>query len=400
MGILDDFRAARVAFAHAQKQERQPSQLARMPEATPLEGTNMSLFWSQIPDFWAETYGGSSGFISPAMAEKVWVANRCMQLNAQQIAAMPLHFHSTAEGGGYEPAWISSPDPNWYPNGISDVIFSIVKQIYGWGFSCQLVTSRYANGFPQTWTVIDSALMSINVEKGRRTYKAGEQELDPDDVIQIDRNPSSAIHGTSAIRAFATQAWGLLAGSELSRSVMQGGVPTSVLKSERKLTSEQAEKLQTQWVARTAERGGAPPVLPPEVSFETLSMSPEDLLLIEGLEFDARIIASAYGVPAFLLNLVLAGGLTYQNPAMLGEYWWRFELRTTAKRITDAFTAQMLPRGNWVDFDAADTFAPLIDTEDDVQLSLPPDAPPIAGATPADQNGNGVRPIRPLEVSV
>jgi HK97 family phage portal protein len=403
MPILDDFRAARGVLERVYKQERQPSQLARMPEATPLEGTNMSLWWSQIPDFWAEAFGTSSAFISPAMAEKVWVAERCMQLNAQQIAAMPLHFHSTAEGGGYEPAWISSPDPNWYPNGISDVIFAIVKQLYGWGFSCQLVTSRYASGFPQTFTVLDSSVMSIDVKNGRRTYKAGELELDPMDVVQIDRNPSNALHGSSAIRAFATQAWGLLAGSELSRSVMQGGIPSTVLKSERKLTKEQAEAIQAQWTARLSERGGAPPVLPPELSFEKISMSPDDLLLIDGLEFDARILASAYGVPAFLLNLVLAGGLTYQNPAMLGEYWWRFELRTTAKRITDAFTAQMLPRGNWVDFDAADTFAPLMPEsgEDDVQLSLPLEPPNVAGASPVDQNGNGaVRPIRPLEVRV
>lgn len=374
---------------------------ARMPEATPLEGTNMSLWWSQIPDFWAEAFGGSSAFISPAMAEKVWVCDRCMQLNAQQIAAMPLRFHSTAPGGGYEPAWVSAPDPNWYPNGISDAVFAIVKQIYGWGFSCQQVTSRYANGFPQSWTVLPSEVMTIGVENGRRTYKAGETELDPSDIVQIDRNPGNALHGTSAIRSFATQAWGLLAGSELSRSVMQGGVPSTVLKSDRKLTKEQAEAIQAQWMARTTDRGGAPPVLPPELSFETLSMSPDDLLLIDGLEFDARILASAYGVPAFLLNLVLAGGLTYQNPAMLGEYWWRFELRTTAKRITDAFTAQMLPRGNWVDFHAADTFAPLIDSEDDVQLSGADelDVPNVANASPADQNGS-LRPIRPMEVRV
>jgi hypothetical protein len=31
----------------------------------------------------------------------------------------------------------------------------------------------------------------------------------------------------------------------------------------------------------------------------------------------------------------------------------------TATRIANAFSAQMLPRGQWVSFDAADTFADL-----------------------------------------
>jgi hypothetical protein len=72
---------------------------------------------------------------------------------------------------------------------------------------------------------------------------------------------------------------------------------------------------------------------------------------------DAKAIATAYGVPSVLLNMALQGGLTYQNPAALGEMWWRFELRTTAKRGSRTRSARRcLPRGQWVCFDAADTF--------------------------------------------
>ena len=61
--------------------------------------------------------------------------------------------------------------------------------------------------------------------------------------------------------------------------------------------------------------------------------------------------------------------------------WWRFELRPTATRIANALTAQMLPRGQWVSFDAADTFAPIVEgsEEDDPQGSQ------VAKASPAQQ---------------
>jgi phage portal protein BeeE len=98
-------------------------------------------------------------------------------------------------------------------------------------------------------------------------------------------------------------------------------------------------------------------VLRPRLTFEKLSFNPKDLALLETQEFDAKAIATAYGVPSVLLNMALQGGLTYQNPAALGEMWWRFELRPTATRIANAFSAQMLPRGQWVWLDAADTFA-------------------------------------------
>lgn len=370
--------------------------LGRETPPPPLEGTNSSLWgglsYPSIDDFWSTTFGPSIAFMSPTTAEKVWVANRCIQLNAQQIASMPLDFHGT-----YEPAWVSDPDPTWYPNGISDAVFSVVRSLYGWGFAIVYVTARYASGFPSSWTVVDPSVVSIDVVRGRRRYKVNDEVLNPFDVVQIDRNPGTGVQGSPAISSYASQAWGLLAGSELSRSVLTGGVPQVALKSQRKLTKQQAEDLQSQWVTRTQTRGGAPPVLPPEIGFEEISLSPSDLLLIDGLGFNARVIASAYGVPPFLLNLPLEGGLTYQNPEKLGEFWWRFELRPTAKRIADAFSASLLPRGNWVTFDASDTFAPIsventpgsgeASEEDDPQLanaepSATADATPAPSPTP------------------
>jgi hypothetical protein len=349
-------------------------------EPVPLEGTRMDLFNSAIPSFFAEN--GMTSTFSPgnaALSEQVWVANRCMQLNAQQVATMPIQFFAPANT--LEPAWVSAPDPHWYPNGIADALFAIVAQIYGWGFSCQYVTDFYADGFPRTWTVLDSAAMSIKLEDGARQYKYGENYLDPMRVVQIDRNPGARVHGTSALRAYAQNAWGLQAAGNQSMTVNQGGVPKYYIKSERKLTKEQAEALQTAWMTAAGNRNGAPPIVPPELTPTEMSFDPADLALLDTQEFNARAIASAFGVPAMLLNMPVTGGLTYQNPAALGEMWWRFELRTLATRIANAWSAQMLPRGQWVSFDAADTFMPLTEMSDDDD----PQASQVAKASPAQR---------------
>jgi hypothetical protein len=352
----------------------------------PLEGTSMSLFNSIIPDFWQQTYG-TQIYGDARLAQQVWAAGRCQHMNSSQIAAMPLRFH-----GSFEPAWVSSPDPAQFPNGIGDAMYAIVDQLYGWGWSLQYVTDFYADGFPRRWTVIPSGSCEPRYdEDGGKVYKLGETLLDPSRVVQIDRNPTTAAHGTSALRAYAQAAYGLLAAGNQSVSVSQGGIPQAVLRSERKLTKAQAEALQAQWIAATSARNGAPPILPPELSFEVLSINPSDLSLLETQEWNARVIATAYGTPSVLLNMALQGGLTYQNPLALMQMWWLTELRTVAKRVVDAWSAQMLPRGSWVSVDASDITTELDaeSSEDDPQLSQ------VAKASPAQQTG--ARPLTAIE---
>ena len=368
--------------------------------------------WPDVAAFW-DTLSGS-GF-SPRLLERVWCANRCVQLNAQQIASMPLRFF-----GGFEPAWTSNPDPNWYPNGIGDAVFAAAWSMYGWGDAFLYVTARYANGFPSAWTVLDPAQVSVSLDRGRRVYRSAAVPLNPDDVVQISRDPRGGLRGTSALRSYAPHMAAAITSSELGKQLMGGGVPNSVLKSDRKLTADQASALQAQWMAATELRRGAPAILPPEITFEQLAFSPADLMLLEGQEFEARVIASAFGVPPHMVNMPLAGGLTYQSPEMLVEEWWRTELRPAGMRISQALSAQMLPRGSWVEFDARDVLAPsfqdlvtswskaLADkavTVDEYRAAvfrLPPLGEGEALddlTTPSVAEANNVQPLRPAQLS-
>lgn len=309
---------------------------------------------SLIEDFWDSVQGTGGGF-SPRQIERVWAANRCIQLNSQQIASMPLRFF----GGSSEPAWLGNPDPVWFPNGVGDAIFAAVRSMYGWGDAFLFITSRYADGRPASWTVLDpDPVVVTRGEDGRRRYRSGDLVLPPRNVVQISRDPTGGLRGTSALAAYASPMLSAIASGDLGKTIMDGGIPNAILKTEKKITQEQAEAIQAQWMTRSAIRRGAPAILPPDIDFKQLAFSPKDLLLIEAQEFDSRRIASAFGVPPYMLNIPLEGGLTYQSPAMLFETWWRSELRPAAGRIARALSANMLPRGSWVEFDARDVLAP------------------------------------------
>jgi len=384
-----------------------PADVKRVVRQTETAGEDV--FQTLVEDFWAGLTGMA---FSPRLIERVWVAARCIQLNAQQISRMPLRFFGTSE-----PAWVANPDPVWYPNGIGDAIFSAIDSMYRWGDAFIYITSRYSSGFPSAWTVLKAPMVSVESVEGRRRYRYGQVPLNSDDMVQVSRDPRGELKGTSALASYSAQMHGLLAASELGRIMMgEGGTPHAVIKSKRKVNEAQALKIQQKWVERTAVRRGAPAVIGPDLDFEQLSFSPADLLLLDAQQVDARIIASAMGVPALFVNLPIEGGLNYQSPSMLGEHWWRFELRPMGSTLTQALSAQMLPRGSYVEFDARDTLAPtfadlvsawvqLVDagivTIEELRaavLRLPPleqqealkalTTPPSAGASPADQPAN------------
>lgn len=385
-------------------------------DVQPLEGTNMSLWDSIIPNWWTENGMNDAGKMfwpgNGLLAERTWITNRCLQMNSQQIGSMPLRFEApnvAAGSSSVEPAWVSNPDPVYYPNGISSLIRACVRDYYGWGWFVLYVTSRYANGYPRTFTRVPASRCEPRWgADGYREYKVGDEYLDPRDIIQVDRDCGDgySAHGTSAIRSYAQLAWGLQAAGNQAMDVNQGGVPKAVLKvtdPNRKLDSTQAEALQTQWMTRTQARGGAPPVMQYGLDFETLGWNPKDMALLETQDFNALALATAFGMPAVLVNMTVGGGrgnsaLTYQTPAMVGDQWWRYELRPTAKAMADALTSQALPSGQWVWFDASDTFLPyepsnaaqtvLAKTEDDPEAasSLPmSDVPPAAAASPVQR---------------
>jgi HK97 family phage portal protein len=120
---------------------------------------------------------------------------------------------------------------------------------------------------------------------------------------------------------------------------------------------------------RAGARRGAPAVLPPDVEFQTFQFNPKDLLLLESRQWDAKQIAAAFGVPAFMLNMDQSGGLNYSNPEMLFATWWRTELYPVARRIESALSI-WLPRGNWVEFDPSASLRPDLATMTTTWLQL------------------------------
>jgi HK97 family phage portal protein len=298
--------------------------------------------------------------LPPGAAGNVGTVDRCLQLTAQQLAVMPLRYRHAEEVEGYERRWVTNPDPAWYPNGIKSAIFAAIWSMYAHGDAFFWVTSRYADGYPQSWSLLDAVSMHVEQEGGQRRYRSGDTWLRSEDVLQVSRNPTGALRGTGALAAYAPNVASAYQAEAYAADVYAStGVNRVALKSSRRLDSAQAEDLQAQWVAAVSRRLGAPAILPPDLELlQSLTIPPRDMMLLESREWDAKQIAAAFGVPAMLLNIAVTGGLAYQNPVQLVELWWRTELMPRAVLLAEALSTEWLPRGHWVEFDPSQALRP------------------------------------------
>jgi HK97 family phage portal protein len=124
----------------------------------------------------------------------------------------------------------------------------------------------------------------------------------------------------------------------------------AVLKHPANLNRKQSGDLQAGWVSARKRADGAPAVLSGGVELETLSLSPKDMALLDLRVFDEQRIASALGVPPFLIGLPNPGGMTYSNSTSLFDFHWRAMLRPSAQSFADPLSTWLLPRGTSIEF--------------------------------------------------
>jgi phage portal protein BeeE len=102
-------------------------------------------------------------------------------------------------------------------------------------------------------------------------------------------------------------------------------------------------------------------VLSGGLDYESVSMTPADMALLDLKYYDQRAICAAFGVPAPMLSVPTENGLTYQTTVMLADWHWRATLRTHSDSIARAMSNWALPRGVTLEFNPDRYVQPPID---------------------------------------
>lgn len=306
----------------------------------------MMMPWDGWPTDWNTPIGAAGSWRGRGMTGVVFA---CIDLNARVTADMPI----TAWTGGVptqpQPSWIPNPQPEIYASW-QDFWQQLWWSFQGAGEAIIFCTSRFADGFPRTFTVLSPWLVLIDLDDrtGMRRYYAPSGEEITDDVLHIryltDQLEPRGIGPLEAAGEHILAARTLTRyASDLARN---GGIPWAVLTHKFKLTSDQVKDLRTQWIEGARNRMGAPAILDQDLQIEQLQVTPKDMALRELQEHAESKTAVLLGVPPFLVGLPAGGdSLTYASTVSLFDYHWRSLLRPKGREIAAALAGWATPRG-------------------------------------------------------
>ena len=279
--------------------------------------------------------------------ERVATVGICVDLNTRQLASFPAY--AVRQRVPHDlPSWYSSsPEPELYSDWVA--FMKVAANVYQLAGECILwATGRFFDGFPARFVVLNPYQVDVD-EDGE--YWVGDEHLARADVCHINyqQGPAPAKRGIGPLRWAARHLVSAAALDRYATDIAQYGV-WAVLRHPQRLTAEQSGALQAQWCNARYRSGGAPAVLSGGVEFDALTLSPRDMALLDLKTFDLQMIAAAFGIPAFLVNLPQPGSLTYSSTAMLADWHWRSTLRPMAQAFSGAMSQWLLPRGTVIEF--------------------------------------------------
>lgn len=308
--------------------------------------------WQGWPTGWETPLWNSNAFPQKVVST-LWT---CIDLNTRELASFPIYGQKGVKIVPL-PEWSNNPEPSLYSDW-TEVAKQVFNTYFAMGESILWATGRYKDGLGPNgigsvarFVVLNPQLVNIELADGVVEYRLGNQVLDPDDVCHIKyQSMPTNLRGIGPLEWAAKS---ILSAAALERMnsdlATRGGVPWAILKSQRKLNGKESTDLQNAWVAGARNRQGAPAILSGSLELDTLTISPREMMMLEQRIFDETRIASALGVPPYLVGLPQPDGLTYSNSINLLDFHWRTTLRPAANTVYRALSNWLLPRGTKVE---------------------------------------------------
>jgi HK97 family phage portal protein len=337
---------------HAMYPEGQLESSGIMPEV---------MAWQGWPTGWnTPLWNGQPSFSK--LVSTLWT---CIDLNTRQLASFPIY---GVKGVTVVPLpeWSNNPEPEMYSDWTEAAkqlfnTFQAQGEIFLW------CTARKRDGLGpngigsvQRFVVLNPSFVNVEWSNGEIEYRLQGERIDKVDLLHIKyQSQPSNLRGIGPLEWCGQSVLSAAALEKMNANLAsKGGVPWAVLKSQRKLNGTESKSLQDAWIRGAQSRNGAPAVLSGSIDLETLTISPREMMMLEQRVFDETRIASAFGVPPFLVGLPQPSGLTYANANMLFDFHWRMTLRSSAAAVASAMSNWLLPRGTRFEFNRDDYVKP------------------------------------------
>lgn len=258
--------------------------------------------------------------VGRARAMALPTISRARDVLASIIGSCPIHQYGTQWDGEDvqelplppEP-WMIRPDATTTR---SHTLAWTFDDLFFYGRAHWYVTSRYANGFPASFTWLPAEYVTITANLVAGNHPIGEYtimfqgtELERRDVVSF-WSPLEPVLKVG-VRTICTAE--RLENASLRLATNPIGFGWLKVTGGEPLTPTELEEIGTGWVdARSAQDGNAVGVLSQDVDYVESSMDPSKLQLVEARNQASLDLARVANVPPWIVGISI-GGMTYSN---------------------------------------------------------------------------------------
>lgn len=258
---------------------------------------------------------GKNNGVSESSAMRLSAVYSCINVLSSSLAQLPLHVlrregDNVSKATDHAAFHLLKDSPNTWQTSY-DFREVLQAQVLGWGNGYGHI-KRTRRGELSSIDYVKSSYTTLERRGNRYFYASQSEELEPltisiDDMIHIKAIGSKQKMGVSPIRQHA-QAIGLgLAAQSYGKNFFEnGGKPTGIVSAKSINNADAFEKLLGVWNKikqrlNSSEDGGAI-LLPADLDYKPITVSPEDAQFLETRKFNRSEIAGIFNVPSHMIN--------------------------------------------------------------------------------------------------
>jgi HK97 family phage portal protein len=267
----------------------------------------------------------------------VWA---CVNLIAGSISTLPLYAYRRGERDPLPdlPPLLRQPSATM---NLPDWLYAALQSLLLRGNCYGLIVDRAGAGLlPAQCELLAPDRVAVNVPNGSIEYRVDGQEVDPASIWHVKAYTSAGnVVGLSPIgHAKQAVALGLAAERYAARFFGDSAIPSGVLSTDQRITTENAEMLKERWRATHGGRRDIA-VLGDGARFQAITIPPEQAQFLETTRANVATIARYFGVQPELIGGESGGSLTYANVEQRALDFLQFGLAPWIVRLETAISA-------------------------------------------------------------
>ncbi len=282
----------------------------------------------------------------------------CIKILVESVATLPLQMYRLDENGtrslvkDHDVIRLLNNKPNRYQTSIEFKEQLMLNLVAG---NCY-TKKDYIGKKLVSLQVINSGSMDLKLDdKGNPIFKAqinGQSiEFDEKKIWHVKLFGTGLVGMSPIAYGAASIGVGLAATEKTTRLMSNGAKPTGALKTEKFLTKEQRNALRDELDILVNGDDGDLAVLEGSMQFESISLTPEDLELIEIRKLSVEDACRFFGVPPILVYLTESSTTWGSGIEQIIDGFYKFGLRPYLERIEESMRIHLLDRSEWDDYE-------------------------------------------------